>query len=188
MRFRSILISSFTSYGCIVSLVVYLEPRTGDFPGHMVVGDESSSGRAAFFGYRYDPLDLPVSLESLQQIHSYFKSGTCPGSIVDESSYVEFFLTHRPTDILMKRAQQHGSVYQHVPPRHLWLGFAEYSFHPDTFHSSETPCYNCVTWVAEIANRVLNGFLAPVPQGRVSEMKKQLIPFARLQNPGETVE
>ncbi len=158
-----------------MSLVVYLNPSGGANPGHMVVGQEAPAP-AAYFGYRFNPLDLPEEFRPPGRWRKYLFENHVPGHIVDESDYVEVMAAAGLVGYHQKRAACDQHVAAVVPPEAEWRGYARYSFNPDDFVKQGQACFNCVTWAVLIANEIVAGFLTPVRQGRVKEMIGQLEP------------
>jgi hypothetical protein len=52
-------------------LVVYLNPSAGTDPGHMVVGGGAADGPTAYFGDRFNPVDLPEAFRSSSHWRNY---------------------------------------------------------------------------------------------------------------------
>lgn len=154
-------------------LVVYLNPSGGADPGHMVVGQEFPAP-AAYFGYRFNPLDLPDEFRPPGQWRKYLSKNHVPGHIVDESDYAEAMAAAGRVGYYQKRAECDRPIAGVVPPEETRKGYARYSFNPDDFVKQGEICFNCVTWATLIANQIVGGFLTPVRQGRVTEMAGQL--------------
>lgn len=43
-----------------MAVVVYVEKKRVDFPGHLVVGQEDPNSLPRYYGYLYDPADIPA--------------------------------------------------------------------------------------------------------------------------------
>jgi len=155
-------------------LVVYAESSAGTYPGHMVVGEEFSDGDAGYFGFRFDPADLPEEFRAQKRWRDYLLLHAVPGQIVDETDYVARLLVTADRDFFGKRANCDSSIQTLLPPRENWKPHAWYSFNPDDPHSDYQPCYNCVTWAIMIANSLVEGFLTQVHQGRLLSVLRQL--------------
>jgi len=160
-------------------MVVYVEASGGESPGHMVVGTEPDSDgsvppKSRYFGYRFDPTELPEEYQPPAKWREYLFANAVPGHIIDETAYIyrERVLGR---DYYTKRSAGDYELSTIVPPEHKWRSFARYSFNPDDFPDAAQPCYNCVTWGTEIANQVVAAFLNPVRQGRVKEIIEQLV-------------
>ena len=172
-----------------MSLVVYVEASGGENPGHMVVGTEPDPGgsvppKSRYYGYRFDPTELPKEYRPPAKWRDCLFANTVPGHIMDETAYI-----HRMWVLgqayYTKRSRGDYDLSTIVPPQHQWRSFALYSFNPDDFHNPAQPCYNCVTWGIGIANQVVAEFLNPVRQGRVKEIIKQLMLAV---SPGESTD
>jgi hypothetical protein len=157
-----------------MTLVVYAEGRDGSNPGHMVVGQEPERGLPRYFGYRFDPADLPMEAQAPEHWREYLFTHTVPGRIVDETRYVSHVLVVGGRTFFEKRAACAAVIETRLPPRERWMPYALYSFNPDDFHSVDRPCYNCVKWAIVVANGLVDGFLPLVRQGRVKEVLKHL--------------
>jgi len=158
-----------------MSLVVYAEPSGGTNPGHMVVGQECPQTGPGYFGFRFDPDDLPAEYRPPEQWRYYLFDHAIPGLIVDETRYVELLLADLARTYYEKRADFCVPVEPRLPPRHEWSPHAWYSFNPDDLHPECQPCYNCVKWAISITNKIIDGFLPNVRQGRVKLILDHLI-------------
>ena len=58
----------------------------------MVIGQELVGGVASYFGYRFDPTDLPEEYRLPEQWRNYLFDNAIPGRIVDETAYVSHLL------------------------------------------------------------------------------------------------
>jgi len=157
-----------------MSLVVYAEASAGAYPGHMVVGEEQPDGDARYFGFRFDPADLPEEFRAQKRWRDYLLAHAIPGQIVDETNYVARLLFTVDRGYFEKRADCNISIESRLPPRESWKPHAWYSFNPDDPHSEHQPCYNCVTWAIMIANSIVDGFLPHVHQGRLMSILQHL--------------
>lgn len=157
-----------------MSIVVYAEASKGAYPGHLVVGQEPTEGVPRYFGYRFDPADLPEEHRSPEQWRKYLFANAVPGKIVDETAYVSHLLGVNARTYYEKRAECALSIESGLPPRHEWEPHAWYSFNPDDPHPGREPCYNCVKWGIIIANSLIESFLPSVPQGRLKLVLKHL--------------
>src|SRR5262249_16820801 len=160
--------------GAMTNTVVYAEPSSPTYPGHMVVGQKLRGGPPAYYGYRFDPAELPQEVRSPEHWLGYLLSHPVPGHVADETGYVSFLVNDGGRVYYEKRVSSPADITSVLPPVKQWVGFARYSFNPDSFHTPQDPCYNCVAWATEIANRLVAGLLAPVRQGRVSLILPQL--------------
>lgn len=150
-----------------MSLVVYAEASARTHPGHMVVGEESVGGSPAFFGFRFDPADLPTDYRPSEKWREYLYAHAVPGQIVDETTYVAHLLGRAGRTYYEKRADCDLSIESRLPPRDDWVPHGWYSFNPDDPHPGRQPCFNCVRWAIMIANGLVPDFLPEVPQGRL---------------------
>ena len=148
-------------------LVVYAEASAGLYPGHMVVGQETSDGSASYFGFRFNPVELPSDRRSPIHWQEFFASNAVPGTIVDESGYVRHLLRSDDRKVYEKRVECSVELRPALPSADRWNPHAWYSFYPDTEHPGRVPCYNCVKWAIVVANSLLANFLPDVPQGRL---------------------
>ena len=142
-------------------------------PGHMILGQESPSGERRYFGYRFDPDDLPPEFQSPEKWRQYLFTNTVPGKIVDETAYVIHKLklkawTH------VKRIDWNSSVESELPPPEQWKPHAQYTFSPDDFPAEQQPCYNCVKWAITIANKLIDSFLPAIDQWRIKNVLPHL--------------
>jgi hypothetical protein len=156
-----------------MELVALVERSDGVYPGHMVIGQESTEGEAKFFGYRFDPTELPAEFCSSDRWQEYLFSNKTYGSIYDEIPYLRLARAQNRV-FYEKRASCEEMIEAHLPPPTQWFHFADYSFSPDDFHSDASPCYHCVTWATMIGNHLVSGFLTPVRQGRIKLNVKQI--------------
>src|SRR5712692_10495852 len=76
-----------------MSIVVYAEASAGTNPGHMVIGQEPIGGVPGYFGYRFDPADLPEEYRLPEQWRNYLFDNAIRGKIVDETAYVSHLLS-----------------------------------------------------------------------------------------------
>lgn len=157
-----------------MSIVVYAEASSDTNPGHMVVGEEVPDSGARFFGFRFDPADVPEEYRQSQRWRDYLFANAVPGKIVDESAYVAWLLQVSARVYYEKRAECDARIESRLPPRDQWEQHAWYSFNPDDPHPGCEPCYNCVKWAVIIANSLVDEFLVPVRQGRVKLILDQL--------------
>lgn len=157
-----------------MSLVVYAEASHEENPGHMVVGEETTIEPARYYGFRFDPASLPMEFRPPARWKDYLLTHEILGLIVDESRYVRHLFDAVERRFLEKRASIGVRIESEIPPRERWGSHGHYSFNPDDFHSNEKPCYNCVTWATEIANRMIAGFLPRVRQGRITLILEHL--------------
>lgn len=156
-------------------LIVYLEPscKSANYPGHMVVGQQSAGGAERYYGFRFDPKDLPEEYRDKSRWRDYLFEQAVPGKIEDETNY--WVQKRRKGMKVIRRSAVCQSTLDHVLPQpadrkpHAW-----YSFNPDTPRDGHQPCYNCVKWAAEIANCLVPGFLPRVEQWRVWRMVEEL--------------
>jgi len=150
-----------------MNLIVYAEASAGTYPGHMVVGQDSDDGDAAFYGYRFDPADLPQEYRASDRWWNYLATNAVPGQIVDETAYMNHLLQVSKRAYYEKRVLCDELIESQLPVRSEWNPHAWYSFNPDDPHIGHQPCYNCVKWAIMIANRLVVGFLSVIPQGRL---------------------
>lgn len=157
-------------------IVIYAEASEGTNPGHMVIGQEPNEGFPSYFGYRFDPADLPEEFRPPEQWSSYLFDNAIRGKIVDETAYMSHLLSlgESARTYYSKRAECVIPIESRLPPRDDWEPHAWYSFNPDNPHPDRQPCYNCVKWAIIIANSLVEGFLVPVHQGRLSRVLGQL--------------
>jgi hypothetical protein len=157
-----------------MELVALVEPSESYDPGHMVIGQEGDGTASRFFGFRFDPLDLPVEYRDRARWQEYLYANKVLGSIEDDTVLVERLRREKPDVLTEKRTECDSRLEPHLPTSEQWTHFAFYSFRPDDFHSDAEPCYNCVTWATMIGNKVLPGFLVPVRHGQIKLMLRQL--------------
>jgi hypothetical protein len=160
----------------LMNLVVYLETSRGPNPGHIVIGEESRPGEGRYFGYRFNPLDLPEEFRPPVRWRDYLFDHTVPGGIVEDALFVDLLLASGDGGYV-KRARDVEGLLELLPPPERWARIARYSFNPDDHTTDAAPCYNCVTWATMLANRLVAGFLSPVRQGRVKLIVLQLVPL-----------
>jgi hypothetical protein len=154
-------------------VVIYARPSGVTDPGHMVVGQEGTEVHHSYFGFRFDPADMPEEFRSPERWRDWLFDHTIPGLIEDETDRTVFALREGAYP-LEKRAVCPTMILAHLPPQQEWRPHARYSFNPDDFHNENNPCYNCVTWATRIANQLVPGVLNPVRQGRVRLIVEQL--------------
>ena len=157
-----------------MEIVVLVEPSDGPNPGHMVIGQESAEGDTKYFGFNFDPDDLPAEFQPPERWQEYLYSNKTPGHISEEMTYVKGLFGDRERRYYEKRVVCDVALETVIPVRADWGKFADYSFSPDEFHSDASPCYNCVTWATMIGDKVILGFLTPVRQGRIKLIVKQI--------------
>lgn len=157
-----------------MELVAIIRPSDGTYPGHMVIGQESDTGEAKYFGFLFDPETLPAEYRPAERWQEFFYSNKIPGEIQDESAFVALVRGKLAHSLLEKRLICEVPIKSQIPPQSDWKPFASYSFRPDDFHSDGDPCYNCVTWAIMIGNKLVPGFLTPVKQGRIKLIIRQL--------------
>lgn len=162
-----------------MSIVVYAEASEAANPGHMVVGQEPTELDPSYFGFRFDPADLPEEYRPAKQWRNYLFSHAVPGKIVDETAYLNHLFSVSARTYYVKRAECDTPIESRVPPRQEWEPHAWYSFNPDNPHPERPDpehqlCYNCVKWAVIIANSLVEGFLEPVHQGRLKRILEQL--------------
>ena len=159
-----------------MNLVVYVKASNGANPGHMAIGQEEQPGQGRYFGYRFDPTDLPEEFRPPVRWRDYLFDHTVPGEIVDDERFVR-----RRLELggrwYFKQAADVDGVLSLLPPVTQWVRFARYSFNPDDHNTNDSPCYNCVTWATGLANQLVADFLTPVRQGRVKLIILQLEPL-----------
>ena len=155
-------------------LVSYVESSNDDDPGHLVIGQESSANPPHYFGYRFNPVELPPEFQSPTRYREYLFTHSVPGHIVDETPYVEALLQTPSRKYWTRRHLAENTLSSILPPEPSWFQFALYSFNPDDFPDPAKRCYNCVTWGVETANRLVPNFLLPVRQGRVKLIIQQM--------------
>lgn len=151
-------------------LVVYAEASRGRYPGHMVVGQEEEAGEGRYFGFWFDPADLPAGVRDSgnpDRWREYLLSASVPGHIIDETRYVRHLLAVARRPYYEKRARTADEIEATLPPSDRWRAHGAYSLNPDDFHTAERPCYNCVKWAITIARTLVEDFLPHVPNGRV---------------------
>ncbi len=76
-----------------MNIVVYAEASAGSYPGHMVVGQEQIGSAPGYFGFRFDPLDLPDEFRAQEKWRHYLIDHAIPGKIVNETAYVSHLLS-----------------------------------------------------------------------------------------------
>lgn len=170
-----------------MQLVVYAEPSQEENPGHMVVGQEGGADGARYFGFRFDPADLPPEAQPPACWRQFLFEHVVPGRIVDETAYVSYVLGFAPPPVYLgsgtppaartyyeKRAPCPAAFPSPLPLRASWVSHEWYSFNPDTPPPPKSPCYNCVKWAIEFANRVVSGFLPSVENGRLKRVLAHL--------------
>lgn len=157
-----------------MAIVVFANASSGAYPGHMVIGEESPAGEPGYYGYRFDPADLPIEYRNATRWRDYLFTNTVPGNIVDETEYILNVVFGTGGVYYTKRAECGASIVALLPDEKNRRPHALYSFNPDDFHTEAKPCYNCVTWATRIGNLLVVGFLVPVRQGRVKEIVLQL--------------
>jgi hypothetical protein len=167
-----------------MELVALVEPSQGLDPGHMMIGQEFDDGTSRYFGFRFDPADLPEDYRDPKRWQEYLYSNKILGSIDNDTLLVDRFRREKPDSVVEKRIHCDSPLEPHIPAPELWKHCASYSFRPDDFHSDEEPCYNCVTWATMIGNKVVPGFLAPVRQGQIKLVLRQFADSTS--NTGET--
>jgi hypothetical protein len=141
----------------------------------MVVGTAGGRNAHVYAGYRFDPTDLPTEFQPPERWRDYLFDHAVPGQIVSESAYVQRLLERTPAPGYLRKATQTTSSLDAVlPPKDEWRPHGWYSFNPDGPHPGLSPCYNCVKWAIETANRLVPGFLVPVRQGRIKLIVDQL--------------
>jgi hypothetical protein len=157
-----------------MSLVVYAESSAGTYPGQMVAGEENAEGGVRYFGFRFDPADLPEPFRDQKRWRDYLLVHAVPGQIVDETDYVARLLLAADGDYFEKRADCEIPIETQLPARENWRPHAWCSFNPDDPHLDHQPCYNCDTWAIMIANKLVEGFLPQVHQGRLMSILKHM--------------
>jgi hypothetical protein len=156
-----------------MDLVAIVEPSKGIEPGHMVIGQELDDGSSRFFGYRFDPTELPAEFQTAERWQEYLFHNKTFGTIYEEKKYLQDLFDSG--DVFFEKRAPCGEVIEtKLPPPSEWFHYGDYSFSPDDFHSEEHPCYNCITWATMIGNRLVQRFLTPVRQGRIKLMVKQI--------------
>lgn len=150
-----------------MSLVVYAEASTRTHPGHMVVGEEPLGRAASYFGFRFDPADLPAEFRPPEKWRDCLYAHAVPGQIVDETAYVEHLLLISRRTYYEKRSAGDVHPESSLPPPTERTPHGWYSFNPDDEHPDQQPCFNCVKWAIMIANSLIPGFLPVVLQGRL---------------------
>src|SRR5580698_2091785 len=156
-----------------MELVAIIRPSEGAYPGHMVIGQESVTGEARFFGFLFDPETFPVEYRPPERWQEFFYANKIMGQIQDESGFVTLLRGKIANALLERRVICDVPIESQIPPESDWKRFAYYSFRPDDFHSDSDPCYNCVTWAIMIGNKLVPGFLMPVRQGRIKLIIRQ---------------
>jgi hypothetical protein len=150
-----------------MAMVIYAEASAGTYPGHMVVGQEPPRAVASYFGYRFDPADLPPTHQPPEKWRDYLFKEAVQGRIVDETNYVAHLIKTGARTYYEKRAECDVPIESRLPPRHEWAPHGWYSFNPDDPHPGRQPCYNCVKWGVIIANSLVHDLLPRVHQGRL---------------------
>jgi hypothetical protein len=130
----------------------------------MVVGLESFDG-ARFYGFHFDPNDLPVEYQPQERWQEYLIDRKTAGFISGGPAYGRKVLSVDSGAFHEKKSPCAASIEAVLPPPEEWARFADYSYSLDDFHSDADPRYNCVTWAIMISNQVVAGFLKPVRQG-----------------------
>src|SRR6266404_1823732 len=136
-----------------MDLVVLVEPSKDTDPGHMVVGQESDEG-VSYFGFHFDPKDLPVEFQRRERWQEYLINHKTAGHISDDFTYVQGLLGDKARKFLEKRVACEVAVETVIPAPPDWGKVGDYSFNPEDFHSDASPCYNCVTWATMIGNKL----------------------------------
>ena len=157
-----------------MELVVMVAPSDGTNPGHMIIGQESAAGDGKFFGYRFDPIDLPAEYQTADRWQEYLFSNKILGEIRDETDHARRVRLNTVATYYEKRTFCDVSIETQIPPTATWRRIAYYSFSPDDFHSEASPCYNCATWATMVGNNLVPGFLTPVRQGRIKLIIQQI--------------
>jgi hypothetical protein len=155
-------------------LILLVEPSHGVDPGHMVIGQESPDGETKYFGFHFDPDELPREFQLPERWQEFLHSHKTPGHIRDELTYVHGLLGDSARKHLEKRVNCEIAIETVILPHAEWDKAGDYSFNPDDFHSAASPCYNCVTWATMIGNKLIPGFIEPVRQGRMKLIVKQI--------------
>jgi hypothetical protein len=140
----------------------------------MVLGQEPTADASSYFGYRFDPADLPDDHRQPEQWRDYLFAHAVRGKIVDETAYVHHLFMVSARTYYEKRAECDTSLETRLPPREEWEPHAWYSFNPDNPYPDQQPCYNCVKWAIVIANGLVESFLPPIPQGRLKRVLEHL--------------
>jgi hypothetical protein len=156
-----------------MALVALVQPSHGVDRGHIVISQETQD-ETRYFGFRFDPEDLPAEARSPERWQEYLFSNKVVGYISDELEYVQRMRSLNAKAFLEKRVACTVAIESVLPPRAEWRPFADYSFSPDDFHSDANPCYNCVTWAIMIGDKLVPGFLTPVRQGRIKLIIRQI--------------
>jgi hypothetical protein len=161
-----------------MDLVVLAEASDGAIePGHLVVGQATPAGDMQWYGYRFDPADLPHEFQPVARWRYYLHNQGVKGYITDESAYMQFLEQQGGRKFFRKSAPAEASLQSLLPPVEQRQPHAGYSCNPDSFHKPpEGACYNCISWGVHMANQVLPGFLNPVRQGRIGLLLQQLQP------------
>src|SRR5262245_48960397 len=109
-----------------MELVVIVEPSDGDYPGHMVVGQESEAG-STFFGFAFDGNLVPAEYRESEQLQEFLYSNKILGEIREESDYVERIRREKAGRICEKRIACDIPIESVIPTRATWKHCAYYS-------------------------------------------------------------
>jgi hypothetical protein len=161
-----------------MDLVLIVEPSDGNYPGHMVVGQETGTN-SQFFGFHLDADLLPAEYHAPEHWQKYLYANRILGEIREESEYFQLVRQRKAGRIYEKRIACEVPIETQIPSPAKWKHWAHYSFRPDDFHTEGDPCYNCVTWATMIANRLVPGVVTPVRQGQIKLIVRQLKDAAR---------
>ncbi len=97
-----------------MQLVAPVQPSHGMAPGHMVIGQESPDGMS-YYGFRFDPEDLPADFQRRERWQEYLYSHKTPGHIRDDLTYVQGLLGDKTRKHLEKRVDCDQSVETVIP-------------------------------------------------------------------------
>src|SRR5438552_2462893 len=120
-----------------MELIALVEPSKGLDPGHMVIGQELDEGTSQYFGFRFDPADLPEEYRDPKRWQEYLYSNRILGSIDNDTLLVEKMRRVKPDVLVEKRLGCDLPLVPYIPAPEFWKHCAFYSFRPDDFHSDE---------------------------------------------------
>src|ERR1700722_404883 len=126
-----------------MGIVVYANASGGTYPGHMVIGEETTGGESIYFGFRFDVADLPIEYRNASKWRGNLFTHTVPGNSVDETAYVKALTVGYSGGYFTKRAESLASILTVIPSENSRRSHVLYSFNPDDFNSESAPCYNC---------------------------------------------
>lgn len=145
------------------------DPLEPDFPGHMGVTWKIAHERT-FRGFRFKVEELPPAYRSPSRFRDYLFDNRVPGHVFNDFMLRDA-LTTMPEKLLCKQWAVDASAVSQLDMNTPLGQHGIYSFEPDP----SAGCHNCVTWTIEAVNRVLNGVLPAVPNGRIKLAVEMLL-------------